>query len=264
MKDTDLYYKTNGNPAHPPIVFLHGFLGSSQEFAAIATALEKAYYCLRIDLPGHGQTHCSNDWEEDWGMEHTAVAIAQLLTRHHLSQCTLVGYSLGGRLALHLALNFPDRFPKVVIESASPGLKTESERQSRLQKDIDLADQIETDFPRFLEAWYTQPLFAALKRHPNFAEIPHQRSQNSPVQLATALRHLSISRQPSQWEKLAHHPNPLLLIVGDGDRKFVEINQAIAEQTPLAQLAIIPHSGHVVHIEQPAAYLACITAFLAA
>jgi 2-succinyl-6-hydroxy-2,4-cyclohexadiene-1-carboxylate synthase len=249
----------DGNPNCPPLLFLHGFLGSCREFEPIMAQLTPEFYCLRVDLPGHGQTR----WPGEYAMERTARAIGQFLTEHQIQQANLVGYSMGGRLALYLALNFPEQFPMVVIESASPGLKTAAERHARLQHDLALADRLEADFPQFLAEWYAQPLFASLKCHDSFAQILKQRSQNSPAELAKSLRGMSTGRQPSLWQRLAGHRHPLLLVVGERDRKFVAINQAMAMLGATIQLDIIPQSGHVVHLEQPTAFAERIAAFFA-
>ncbi|OLP19190.1 2-succinyl-6-hydroxy-2,4-cyclohexadiene-1-carboxylate synthase [Leptolyngbya sp. 'hensonii'] len=249
---------TDGHPDSPPLLLLHGFLGSSREFEPLLPHLTPEFYCIRVDLPGHGQT-C---WFEDYSMQRIARAIVQLLCDRQINQTALLGYSMGGRLALYLALNFPEQFPTGVIESASPGLQTAAEQQARLQQDLVLADWLEADFPQFLAEWYAQPLFASLKRHPSFPQVLEQRLQNHPSELAKSLRGMSLGRQPNLWPQLAAHPHPLLLVVGEYDRKFVALNQAMADLAPMTQLAIVPHSGHAVHVEQPTAFAHCVVPFL--
>jgi 2-succinyl-6-hydroxy-2,4-cyclohexadiene-1-carboxylate synthase len=253
-----IHYITDGNSRHPPILWLHGFLGSCREFEPVIDRLKSEFYCIRIDLPGHGKTQ----WSGDYSMERTAHAIAQFIDEQQLSKINLVGYSMGGRLALHLALNFPEKFPIAILESASPGLKTASERHTRYQQDLILADRLEMDFSRFLRMWYDQPLFASFTQQKNFEAILAQRSQNNPTELAKALRGMSTGKQPSGWLDLPIHRNPLLLLVGAIDRKFVAINQAMVNLTPTAQLQIIPDAGHVVHVEQPISVANRIAAFL--
>jgi 2-succinyl-6-hydroxy-2,4-cyclohexadiene-1-carboxylate synthase len=255
------YYKMYGCRDLPVVLFLHGFMGSHADFDTAIAPLASHVCCLTVDLPGHGQTIVEGD-ADLYTMPQTADAIVAWLDRLHLSRCFLVGYSMGGRLALYLALHFPQRFPKVVLESASPGLKTDVERAARLQHDRTLADQLEADFPSFLSNWYSQPLFQTLRHHPAFEQVQARRSQNRPPELAKALRQLSTGLQPSLWKSLPHHTQPLLLLVGDRDRKFCAINQAIADDCPVAQLQIIPACGHVVHLEQPHAFTTSVQAFL--
>jgi 2-succinyl-6-hydroxy-2,4-cyclohexadiene-1-carboxylate synthase len=214
-----------------------------------------------MDLPGHGKTVVEGE-DDQYTMPSTATALIDWLDFVNISNCFLVGYSMGGRVALYLGLHFPERFPKVVLESASPGLKTEQERQQRLQHDRLLADRLQTDFSTFLTNWYQQPLFHSLQEHPEFEQIMEQRSQNQPYELAKSLRYLSTGLQPSLWNLLKKHSQPLLLLVGERDRKFCTINQEMAEYCPTAQLKVVPNCGHVVHLEHPIAFTNYVQAFL--
>lgn len=242
----------------PTILFLHGFLGSQEDFRDVLPLLIDRYSCLTLDLPGHGKTK----FADVYTMSSTAEAIVALLDDLKIPQAFLVGYSMGGRLALYLALNFPERFPKVVIESGSPGLKTEEERSIRLQRDFELAEQLETNFSQFISDWYKQQLFQSLKQHSRFKEILEQRLQNDPVKLAKSLREMSTGAQPSLWEKLKSHRNSLLLMVGARDRKFVEINQEMASLCETARLEIIPNVGHNIHFEDPGTFAYSVKTFL--
>ncbi|KAM3094434.1 2-succinyl-6-hydroxy-2,4-cyclohexadiene-1-carboxylate synthase [Phormidesmis sp. 146-12] len=250
-------FTRHGSTTLPVILFLHGFLGSSEEFADIVPQFDRCC-CLCLDLPGHGKTQVVGDYS----LSTTAQAIVDLLTQLDIPQAILVGYSLGGRLALSLALQFPDRFPKTILESASPGLKTETERALRRKHDDQLSDRITSNFPEFLTEWYDQPLFRSLKQHPNFAALYEHRLKNNPIELAKSLRNLSTGRQPSFWSKLAHYKQPLLLMVGAHDRKFVSINQEIAARCPTAQLEILVNTGHNLHLENPQAFTMHISDFL--
>lgn len=240
----------------PIVVFLHGFLGSGAEFDAIGTKL--GVRSLLIDLPGHGETRFSGLYT----MENTAIAIVDLLNELAIDRANLVGYSMGGRLALYLALHHPERFSKGVIESGSPGLKTQQERAERIDCDRSLANQIETDFERFLINWYNQPLFQSLKAQPKFNRMLEKRSRNNPIELARSLREMGTGMQPNLWEGLRSHQNPLLLMVGDRDRKFVALSQEMASLCETAELAIAPNAGHNIHVENPEWYIEQIKAFL--
>ncbi len=234
----------------PRILFLHGFLGSGRDFNGAIAHLTDQFCCITIDLPGHGQTRVEGG-DEQYTMANTARALIHWLDELRIPRCFLAGYSMGGRLALYLALHFPQWFPTVVLESASPGLKTEQERQERLQRDRQLADQLEIDFSSFLIHWYQQPLFYSLQQHPEFEQMMQRRSQNRSSEIAKSLRYLSTGRQPSLWNLLATHRQPLLLLVGGRDRKFCQINQEMAECCPAARLEIVPECGHPIHLEQP-------------
>jgi 2-succinyl-6-hydroxy-2,4-cyclohexadiene-1-carboxylate synthase len=251
-----LYFTTAGHSHQPPLLLLHGFLGDRQDFAAVIAQLQTEFYCISVDLPGHGQTKFASDY----AMVHTATLVLDVLTQLNLPHADLVGYSMGGRLALYLALNLPSLFPRVVLESASPGLS--ADRATRQQQDHELADRLIADFPKFLKDWYAQPLWQSLQSHPDFAVMHQRRLQNDPVELAKSLRQMGLGAQPSLWEALTQHRQPLLLLVGESDRKFVAINQAMSNCCPTADLKVISPAGHNIHLEQPGAWLAAIRQFL--
>lgn len=257
----DFHYKICGNNQNPLILFLHGFMGRGDNFCEVIQHLSDKFCCVTVDLPGHGKTQVLGG-EECYQMSHTAQALMELLDELGISRCYLLGYSMGGRLALYLTLHFPERFEKVILESASPGLESAEARSQRRQRDEILAQQLETgDFYSFLSQWYQQPLFDSLRHHPSFDRLFQNRLQNQPKLLATSLRQMGTGTQPSLWELLPSHPVPLLLLVGEWDYKFQEINYKITQVCPVAQLEIIPDSGHTIHWENPSAYLKSVIKF---
>lgn len=260
--NTKFNYSLSGSRERQIILFLHGFLGDRADFAQVISLLSDQFYCLAVDLPGHGKTRVAGG-DESYSMPNTARAIIDLLDILNIERCFLVGYSMGGRLALYLALHFPQRFPKIVLESASPGLKTQQERDARIQHDFKLARQLETsDFSLFLSNWYNQPLFASLKNHPEFNRIIEAKLQNNPFELAKSLRNLSTGCQPCLWDKLKQNTNPLLLLVGEYDRKFLSINTEMARLCEAARLQIISSCGHNIHFEDVNAFSEQIRQFL--
>jgi 2-succinyl-6-hydroxy-2,4-cyclohexadiene-1-carboxylate synthase len=254
-------YSLSGSRDRQIILFLHGFLGDRADFAQVISLLSEQFYCLAVDLPGHGKTRGVGG-DESYTMPNTARALVDLLDSLNIERCFLVGYSMGGRLALYLALNFPERFPKIVVESASPGLKNQQERDARIQHDFKLASQLETsDLSSFLANWYNQPLFASLKKHPEFNRIIESKLQNNPFELARALRNLSTGCQPCLWDKLKQNGNPLLLLAGEYDNKFLSINTEMASLCEAARLEIISSCGHNIHFEDVNAFVKQIRQF---
>ena len=259
-------YCSKGDASNPTILFLHGFMGDCFEFKTAIAVLSEQFYCVAIDLQGHGQTEAidrDNDHDDYYTIQFTASFVIKFLDLLRLERCFLVGYSMGGRVALYLALYFPQYFHRVVLESASAGLRSTKERSDRLAKDRQLAAKLETsDFRLFLENWYQQPIFATLRSHPDFLQMLAHRLNNSPVQLAKSLRNLSTGMQPSLWEHLSENEIPLLLIVGDLDSKFVQINRQMQSLCKYAQLEIIPSCGHNIHFENPIVFIEKIQSFL--
>ena len=256
------HYSFSGKRDKPLILFLHGFMGDSHEFSEVISLLSDQFCCLAIDLPGHGKTKTLgvNNY---YTMSNTAHALIRFLDQLNIEKCFLVGYSMGGRLALYLNLYFPQRFSKVVLESASPGLKTQQDRAGRMQRDLELAHKLETsDFSAFLRNWYDQPIFASLKNHPNFERLLQSRLQNNPIQLAQSLRDLSSGCQPSLWDNLKLNENPLFLLVGEYDEKFVGINLEMANLCKSVTLKIVNHSGHNIHFENINEFVLNVRSFL--
>ena len=244
------------------LLLLHGFMGSSNDFIEIIPQLSEKFCCLKVDLPGHGKTSVFSS-EEYYNMPNTAIALISLLDNLKIEKCYLFGYSMGGRLALYLAINFPNRFEKIILESASPGLKSKVERSLRYESDLKLANKLEnSNFQEFLFNWYNQPLFESLRQHDNFEKVRERRLENNPLELAKSLRNLGIGNQPSLWGKLSNHHISTLLMVGEYDDKFQAINTEMAELCQVTKLKIIPESGHNIHWENPGEWMETLINFL--
>lgn len=255
-----LFFRLSGPAGRPVILFLHGFLGSGQEWEEIISHLAERFRCLTVDLPGHGRSASLDRWRS-WSMENTAKGAIALLEKLGIHKCFLAGYSMGGRLALYLALHYPRYFAKVILESASPGLKTDPERRERIARDEQLAQRLEEDFGEFLRDWYGQPLFQTLKQHPRFEEIFQHRLQNDPRGLAKSLREMGTGAQPSLWEQLPGNKIPLLLAVGEKDAKFRAIAGEMAELCPAIRIETVAGCGHNVHVENAGAFAEALIKF---
>jgi 2-succinyl-6-hydroxy-2,4-cyclohexadiene-1-carboxylate synthase len=256
------HYTAIGDPSQPPLLFLHGFLGDCTDFAIAISDLSQAFYCIAIDLPGHGKTEVLGN-DESYSMTSTVQGLIQF--HQHLIQhpCGLIGYSMGGRLGLYLALYFPKYFTKIILESASPGLKTEAEKAVRRQyEDQLIQDLTQSSFTQFLEQWYCQPLFSTLRNHPGFPAMFARRLHNNPFELAKSVQLLGTGHQPSLWEKLSDNQLPLLLLVGELDDKFVAINQEMVQRSPTTELAIVEGCGHTIHLEDVSTFCRLVSDFL--
>jgi 2-succinyl-6-hydroxy-2,4-cyclohexadiene-1-carboxylate synthase len=257
-----LHLTTIGNPSLPRVVFLHGFLGSGSDWVPIARQLENEYCCILVDLPGHGESDIEANDNPDLFFTETVDALAMELSRSEAPEpCFLVGYSMGGRIALSLLLRHPKLFEKAIIVSASPGLRTEEERRSRRESDEGIARKIERNFEGFITAWYEQPLFASLKNHPIFKEIESERKINNPENLALALRLLGTGRQPSAWDELQKNRVPIQFFAGEKDLKFVEIGRQMVNLCTESTLEIFPGCGHTLHLENRELFLDRLTQF---
>lgn len=249
-----------GPAGAPPVLFLHGFMGAGSDWDAAAEALADTFRCVAVDLPGHGAA--AGLPEEAYTFDGTLDALADTLYGLGIARCRVVGYSMGARLALAFALRFPERVTRLVLESGSPGLKTEAERAARCATDDERARQIEADFERFVGEWYRMELFASLKYHPEVrADLVAKRRRNIPAEVARSLRGAGTGQQPSLWNDLERLAVPALALAGGRDRKYADLAFAMAVAGPPVMPAIVP-AGHIVHAEQPDLFVALVRDFL--
>ncbi|MBD2450600.1 2-succinyl-6-hydroxy-2,4-cyclohexadiene-1-carboxylate synthase [Nostoc sp. FACHB-152] len=266
LKNYQLNYNFIKNNEQPVMLFLHGFIGKLDEFDEVIKFLGIEFSYLTVDLPGHGKTKILTT-EEYYKIEQTAQGLINLLDYLNIPKCFLVGYSMGGRLGLYLTVNFPERFKKVVLESASPGLCTEKQRLERILKDEQIARKLtrttsQEDFRAFLLNWYNQPIFGSIKKRPEFARMLESRLENNPLELAKSLRFMGTGSQPSLWENLKDIKVPLLLLVGEEDEKFLDINTNMSQICKSAYLKVINNAAHNVHLENTGDFVQSIQEFL--
>ncbi len=243
-----------------PLVLLHGFSGDATTWREIGAVLQDDYALIAIDLPGHGQSESPVDAAR-YRMESVAADIVDILARLGAGTCHLLGYSMGGRLALYLALHYGERFRCVMLEGASPGL-ADKERTTRRIQDEALADTIEAEgIEAFVAHWESLPLWATQSESMIRRQRP-QRLRNHPLGLANSLRGMGAGAQPNLWRILRRLQLPCLLLAGERDAKYRRLNRQMAALTPRAKLALIPAAGHNTHLEQPEAFCRALLSFL--
>lgn len=254
VDDTRYHYIEAG--AGQPLLLLHGFTGCTENWREVMTSLQTRRRVIAIDLPGHGQTEAPNDVAQ-YAMPFVARQISAFNAEVIGEPTIVLGYSMGGRLALFLALHHHDQVNSLILESASPGLATETERQSRIASDEALAQRIERDgIEKFIDEWEQLPLFASQMQLPLEARmrLRELRLKNKPAGLALSLRGMGTGAQSSLWDRLGEWTKPALLISGERDAKFVEINRAMAQRMTSATHHIVANAGHAVHFEHPERY----------
>lgn len=248
-----------------PLVLLHGFTGSSENWHELMNALSRTFRVIAVDLPGHGRTEKTDDVTR-YDMSRVASDLAQLLGVLGASPAHWLGYSMGGRLALYIAIYHHPVVCSLTLESASPGLKDTGERHERRLRDEALAETLETKgIEEFVDAWERLPLFSTQLNLPvDIREmVRRQRLTNSAKGLARSMQGMGTGSQPSLWAELKTIDRPVLLVTGALDTKFVAINQQMAADLPDGRLKIIAGSGHTVHLEQPTIFASIIGEFLA-
>jgi 2-succinyl-6-hydroxy-2,4-cyclohexadiene-1-carboxylate synthase len=254
--------KLFGSPENPDVLCLHGFMGSAADWQDVATAIGDQASCIALDLPGHGAS--LGLVPAAYTMEGTARVVIRTLEDLEARRPVIVGYSMGGRLALYLALRYPERCAGLFLESASPGLESAGERAARREADEDKAKRLESgDFENFLGDWYRQPLFAPLARDKDLLRRTIEaRGRNEPTELARSLRGMGTGSQPSLWEDLEGLAVPALAVAGELDGKYAGISSRMASISVKVEPVVVPVVGHNVHDEAPAQYVTLLGRFL--
>jgi 2-succinyl-6-hydroxy-2,4-cyclohexadiene-1-carboxylate synthase len=252
----------SGSSDDPAVLFLHGFMGSSADWNDVVAAIEDRAFCITLDLPGHGDSLGLT--QDAYTMEGTTRAVVRALDELDIERPVIAGYSMGGRLALYLALRYPGRCAGLFLESASPGLESEEERAARRDADEEKAKRLESgDFEKFLRDWYRQPLFASLARDEGLLrQTTAARRRNDPVELARSLRGMGTGSQSSLWGDLENLAVPALAVAGGLDGKYAGISSRMARISRRVEPVVVPGVGHNVHDEAPAEYVALLGRFL--
>src|SRR6266851_3776887 len=246
------------------LILLHGFTGSAAAWGhQLDTLSDYGLRIIALDLLGHGQSDAPDD-PQRYTIERCQQDILAGLQELGVSkgQATILGYSMGGRIALYTA--FSGFFRALILESASPGLEDPAEREQRRLSDEALAASIERDgVQAFIERWEKLPLFASQRTLPfeSREALRRQRLQNSATGLAQSLRGVGIGVQPSLYARLPMLHVPVLLIAGELDTKFTAIARHMAQALPQAQLHIVSGAGHTVHLERPEEFASLIWNF---
>ncbi|HTA12785.1 MAG TPA: alpha/beta fold hydrolase [Solirubrobacteraceae bacterium] len=233
------------------LVLLHGFGGTHRAFDGVIAALDpQRYRPLALDLPGHGEAVGAPRPITFAGcVEHVLAASPE--------RFVLCGYSLGGRVALHVALVAPERVARLVLVSSSPGIEDAGERAARREADERLARELESiPYEQFIERWRTQPLFAEELPHAGALAREDQR-RNRPDVLAAAMRGLGTGEMQPLWPRLEELEMPLIVLAGARDRKFLELGRRMIEHARDARLQVLD-GGHGLVLENPAAVAAAL------
>jgi 2-succinyl-6-hydroxy-2,4-cyclohexadiene-1-carboxylate synthase len=231
-------------------VLLHGFSGTHRAWDGVIDRLSpERYLSLALDLPGHGE------YADEHGVGGEAITFAGCV-EHVLARApgrfVLCGYSLGGRVALNVALAAPERVSRLVLVSTTGGIEDASERAERSASDHLLAGELERiPFEDFIERWRTQPLFAADPADAGALAREDQR-RNRPEALAAVLRGVGSGEMEPLWDRLPELTMPVTVLVGDRDAKFLALGRRMVELLLDAELVIAP-GGHGLPLENPAA-----------
>jgi 2-succinyl-6-hydroxy-2,4-cyclohexadiene-1-carboxylate synthase len=248
----------------PWLLALHGFTGSWRTWRTLARQVRGRLRVAVAEAPGHGDSDAPPDpaaydlWR---GADRLAEAIGRISPDRPVH---VLGYSMGGRQALHLALAHPEDVCSLVLEGASPGIEDEAERRARQEADEALAVQIERQgVAAFVGRWQALPLFAgqAAMAERRRAALRRERLGQRAEGLAASLRGAGAGRQDNLWPRLGQLAVPVLFVAGARDERYAAIGRRLVAAMPRARLALVAGAGHSAHLERPLSFRRAVEAF---
>lgn len=264
IKLKDINYHVTVEGEGEPLLLLHGFTGDSGTWVPFIPLWKRNYKVITVDLIGHGKTDSPKEIEK-YTMQESVTHLKAIIDHLQLAPVHLLGYSMGGRLALAYCVNYPETVKKLILESSSPGLRTEIERKQRRIQDEKLGDSIlEQGIINFVNKWEEIPLFESQEKLSEASKqaIRKQRLANNPVGLANSLRGMGTGAQNSYWSSLPHLSMETLLITGNFDQKFYQIAEEMADCNKKIKHLCIKDAGHAIHVEKPEIFGTIVLEFL--
>lgn len=248
----------------PSLLFLHGFTGSSEDWKFIIPQINQNFSSAGIDLIGHGESSSPSNIEL-YSVDAIANQINHIIKNIIKRKVIPVGYSMGGRAALTFAVKYPEMIEALILESASPGIEDNKLREERVKKDEEIAAYIEThsieDFAEYwmdMEIFNTQRRFSEEKRK----QLRKTKITNNSTGLANSLRGFGTGTMPPLFNHLKDIKCKTLLITGELDSKFTNMNNDVVKLFPKAEHKIIKNAGHNTHLEEPQLFVEIVNKFL--
>ncbi|MDW0116047.1 2-succinyl-6-hydroxy-2,4-cyclohexadiene-1-carboxylate synthase [Sporosarcina thermotolerans] len=264
IRGLSIHVEMEGEPHLPTIIFLHGFTGSTATWREVREQFRGSYRTVSIDLTGHGKTTIPEN-PERYSMEEQIEDLNELIEQLSIQSFYLVGYSMGGRIALGYTIKYPEHVRALILESASPGLKEELEREQRRNADALLAKKItENGITSFVDKWENIPLFESQKSlsEKKRQDVRTERLQQSEIGLANSLLGIGTGSQKSYWDELETLNTAVYLITGEFDAKFVAIAREMKNLVEKCRHSIVPEVGHAIHVENPSIFATMIKEYL--
>lgn len=259
-QDVQLNYEVIGEGS--PVTLLHGFTQSGRSWHEIVSLMPAGWKWVLPDLRGHGATRVQPG--APFTMEACTEDLVRLWDSLGIARTHLVGYSMGGRLALHVAAARPERILSLLTIGAQAGLDEEA-RDGRRRGDEALAQRIETDgLEAFVNYWSSRPLFEGLERRgPSFlAQVRAARMDNHVAGLAASLRGMGAGAMQPVWNELGRVKVPATFVAGQLDHGYAASARRLAASVPNGRVVLVQRAGHAVHQERPEAFSRLLLAHL--
>lgn len=245
-----------------PVLFLHGFTGSAEDWQFIFDKIPDEFIPFAIDIIGHGKSDSPLD-SKHYSCTSLVYHVKSILDHFHFNRIVIVGYSMGGRIALSIALKNQSNILGLILESSTAGIENIDERKFRVENDFILAESIlQNGVENFIDYWFNTPLFNNLKTISSYEEIILKRKKNNPIGLANSLYSFSTGLMNSHWDKLSSIAVPTLLITGEDDEKYTLLNERMNSLLQNSSHKIIPKTSHNTHLEKPELFTNLVVQFL--
>lgn len=257
----NIHYNFIDRDKSDSVLLLHGFMSDMSSMQDVADRLTKDFNVLLVDLPGFGKTTLE---EIDVSYLDVLDSIKKLIDELSLENLHVVGYSMGGRIAIGLMCMYPELFKSAVLESTTVGIESDSARFERMQIDIERAAEIMRDYEAFVDKWEEMSLFHSKTRltEAQYLSQKKNRLSQDPLQVARSLVVYGTGCQPYYLDAFKELELPIQLIVGEDDEKFVSINKKMHDAHNHTYLNIVKGASHNVHLEQPEKFGTIMLEFL--
>ncbi len=264
IRNVNYYYSDYSEDSSLPyLVMLHGFMGSSQAFNHLLPSLKKFCNPICIDLLGHGTTEVPEN-PDRYSVTEQTEDLKSLFSELNLHKFMLLGYSMGGRLALQFTTKYPEFISGLILESTTYGIDEPEEIQKRLDIDRERANAINLNYRGFLDSWSQNPLFKRYEQLNTDAKknLDQIQKNQKPHGLSNSVLGFGTASMPSVHHQLKEINQSTLIITGQDDDKFTQIGLEMNKLIPESHIIIIPGCGHRVHMENPDDYIQYIRSFI--
>ena len=254
----------NNESRDESVFFLHGFTGSAEDWVPIVSSLNKKfnYYC--VDLIGHGKSDSPSEGAY-YGFESITGQLKEIITELSTGKIIIAGYSYGGRAALKFAIKNGYMLKGLILESSTYGISDEQIRKERIIQDNKLAEFIlNNPIEIFIDHWMNSELFNTQKQLPIevISRIRESKLKNNRAGLANCLKYSGTGIMGNLSRRLKDIPVKTLLITGELDKKFTDINREMVNLIPESKHQIIENTGHNIHLEKPQIFIDAVNSFL--
>ena len=247
---SNLYYNLEGKGL--PLLLIHGFTGSNKSFDILSKYLQQYFKIIRIDLVGHGESMSYK--ESEYSFENSINSINEIIEKLYLQMVNVLGYSLGGRTAMHLASVFQNKINKLILCSSTYGLDNQEEKKKRIYSDQKLINLLEEKgIVDFVNYWESIPLWESEKKLPLEKRMKNRRIrlENNPIGLALNLKHQGQGKQKNLLHELKKINNSTLILYGENDEKYKNLSKKLTKSIRNSKSVMVPESGHNIILENP-------------